>query len=277
MVNERTVNDARNNVTLGEYTGGISSMGAQQWAPIYKIRTLHSTHFEEYGRVQILIIPFGEREAVYLADIELNLVIDRERSSADVIGIAAGNALHSQPEDIFNTDGSYWGSRTTWTVGPEVYNLPGDGLGGNPAMIDMPLGGATYTVQAGDDFPRVSSPGTTIISVEPEVSTDTSTITMTLITSALSMNVPTYGSVYGHGPEPYNSEQFTIPGDTMGNHLIDCTSDAFTGAVSASEGIYRASNYGTFVSAGTGYYPAKEIDFRWGFWVGVPFYIKATP
>ena len=57
----------------------------------------------------------------------------------------------------------------------------------------------------------------------------------------------------------------------MSNRLLDATSEAFTGAVVASEGEYRGAKYDTFVASGEGEYPVTEIDFRFGYWVGVPF------
>ncbi len=98
------------------------------------------------------------------------------------------------------------------------------------------------------------------------------TTSMYLVTSASSISIPTYGRVYidpRPSDEPYNREQFAIPGDTMSNHLIDVTAEAFTGAVVASEGMYRGAHYDTFVGNAEGY-PATEIDFRFGYWIGVP-------
>ena len=55
-------------------------------------------------------------------------------------------------------------------------------------------------------------------------------LTTGVLTGAFSVGDPS-------APEagPFNLEQFVIPGDTMGSHLIDVTSEAFTGAVVAAE------------------------------------------
>ena len=92
-------------------------------------------------------------------------------------------------------------------------------------------------------------------------------LTTGVLTGAFSVGDPS-------APEagPFNLEQFVILGDTMGSHLIDVTSEAFTGAVVAAEGQYRGGEYNTFISSGTGDYPATEIDFRFGYWIGVPMF-----
>ena len=38
-----------------------------------------------------------------------------------------------------------------------------------------------------------------------------------------------------------------------------------------SEGMYRGAHYDTFVGNAEGY-PATEIDFRFGYWIGVPMF-----
>ena len=93
-------------------------------------------------------------------------------------------------------------------------------------------------------------------------------LTTGVLTGAFSVGDPS-------APEagPFNLEQFAIPGDTMSNHLIDVTAEAFTGAVVASEGMYRGAHYDTFVGNAEGY-PATEIDFRFGYWVGVPMFLE---
>lgn len=253
----------------GSQTG--QAMQATIWREVTSVDSEYRKVVESYFRVQSLICPFGDREAAYLFQIDVSSRQETNRSLVRRWGLPNGKSFNLSNTDVWNPDGTYWGNRAEFTVGPS-YDPSGRGLiYGRGGTIAAP---AVYLTAVGESIPitpAMQNEELSIPSIKNELDFTTS---MSLVTSASSIPIPTYGRVYidpRPSDEPYNREQFAIPGDTMSNHLIDVTAEAFTGAVVASEGMYRGAHYDTFVGNAEGY-PATEIDFRFGYWIGVPMF-----
>lgn len=258
--------------TLGEVGPINGPFPGRMWARKQRVIRTSYQLSESIGRHHTLIVPFGDREAIY------GFFVDSKSSTRSNPSIVAHWGVDVEQFEATLSD-AYDGPLhigANIDIGPNTYQITGDQYlywGGSwfpgPGRYFQPNGGVFQGLLNPADYPVYEE-----LSPDFPLTENQNAMNMKLVTSKLMLDVPTYGFLYGDpaAPEngPFNLEQFVILGDTMSNHLIDVTAEAFTGAVVAAEGQYRGGEYNTFISSGTEDYPAIEIDFRFGYWIGVP-------
>lgn len=258
--------------TLGEVGPINGPFPGRMWARKQRVIRTSYQLSESIGRHHTLIVPFGDREAIY------GFFVDIKSSTRSGPSIVAHWGVDVEQFEATLSD-AYDGPLhigANIDIGPNTYQITGDQYlywGGSwfpgPGRYFQPNGGVFQGLLNPADYPVYEE-----LSPDFPLTENQNAMNMKLVTSKLMLDVPTYGFLYGDpaAPEngPFNLEQFVILGDTMSNHLIDVTAEAFTGAVVAAEGQYRGGEYNTFISSGTEDYPAIEIDFRFGYWIGVP-------
>lgn len=258
-----------NDVTLGEVIGWSDiHQYAGMLGQMYRVNNSVRTENESRMRGQSLFVPFGDREAVYIYSFtSINKAVGEvENGNSLPGGMPCGPGFNHGIVDVWNADGSYYGSR--WNFGPSGanYDSPGDGPSMSAWGVIPTLG--DFVVPAGALLPGQHSPVAEAPTYTPPVTTASRTPSMSLVTSA---KVVAMGNLTAIAPDFTGpAEMGYYRGDSMTDHLIDVTSEAFTGAYSAMEGVNK---FGKFVT-NAGYYTAGPAA-RFGYWVGVPFYTKA--
>lgn len=258
---------AINDVTLGEFTG-YSPVGwyAGTMAAMYRVYYSLRDESETRMRGQSLFVPYGDREAVYVYSFDLRKKTVGQAENGGSNGMPVGPGFNRGLSDAWNSDGSHFG--VTYNYGPSgaSYNQPSDGPGMSAFGLIPSL--ATVTVPDGAEYPGRHSPDPVPTTYVPPTVVESRVPSMSLVTSA---KVVAMGNLTAIAPDFTGpAEMGYYRGDSMTDHLIDVTSEAFTGAYSAMEGVNK---FGKFVT-NAGYYTAGPAA-RFGYWVGVPFYTKA--